>query len=334
MANSLTTWFGWASSSSILPGSTELPDIFPLSIKEADFVRTDVVNVYKKILVDVVERTQGMKPDTQNMLWDNCLQSESADGLISMLAKAMASKEDLFIVWEPALKLLRRANHAEAEQIKTDYKAQGKSGVGTFVSFKNYSRTDMVKLYSALEYATIGALNKNMNLSKAIQFKMNDLRASTGLTDSAQVSAQAKDIATGLANGKDCLLDGKDSIETATPDLESVERVMQFLNEKRSFYLGMPASYVTGQAAKGLGDSGEGDAKAVERGLKNYYFSILKPVLEAIFGEATSFKSHDFRLVTSAMEALRTFELIGEEMISAEDKKLIVRKLLDLPDEE
>ncbi len=325
---SLWSAFGFSSAGD----AGELPDIFPMPILKSDFIETDVINIYAKILTDVIERTQGISEQYQPALWDNCLVSESNDGLVTMISKAMAGKKDLFIVWNPALKLIRHADNKEQAQIKADYEKQGKSSVGTYVSFKNYKRTDMVKLYSGLEYCSISSLNKNMNLSTAIQFKMNDLRASVSLSDSSEVKAQAKTVATALGNGKNVLLDAKDVIETAKPEMDSVDSSMNFINQKRSFYLGMPASYITGVQPKGLGDSGEGDAKAIERGFKNYYFSIVKPVVESIFSVSTKFKSEDFRQLTSSLEALKTFEITSDEYLSKENKTLIINKQFGLDD--
>jgi hypothetical protein len=46
-------------------------------------------------------------------------------------------------------------------------------------------------------------------------------------------------------------------IETSNPDLTSVKEAINFINQKRSFYLGLPESYISGILAGGLGDSGE-----------------------------------------------------------------------------
>jgi hypothetical protein len=326
---SLTDWFGFR----IGATNTELPDIYPMSLLETDFVQTNTENIYIKILTDTFERTHGLAEDFQDALFDNCLQSEANKGLITLLACAMTKKSDLFLVYDRALKVLREADSAEREQIRTDYASRGESKVGIFISFRNYRRSDMIKLYSALEYCTISSLNKSSRLSTAIQVKMSDLRGSVSLSDSSEVKSQAKSIACALAQGKDVLLDAKDTIETAVPDLTSVQTAIEFITQKKCFYLGLPASYLTGQQPKGLGDSGEGDAKAVERGLKNYYFSIVKPVLTALFGATTNFKSQDFRQIESAMNALKTFSLVGDELISEENMTMIINKLLDLDDD-
>lgn len=328
MSNPLATFFGFTISRA--SGSAYLPDIYPLPLASNIFVDTDIQTTYSKVLIDVVERTEGIPEKFLPMLWDNCVQSETSDGLISLLAKALAKKEDLCFVVKQDLGTVRKATGQEMIEIKADYAKSGKSTKGVYVSFRNNLKADMFKFYSQIEYCVIGGLYKTMNLSKAIQIKVSELRASVSLADSAKAKEQALEMAEALALGKDILLDAKDVVETGKPDITPIKEAVAFLDAKRCHYLGMPMSYVTGEAPKGLGDSGEGDAKAVERGLKSYYFSIIKPVLEAAFNIKTTFKSQDFRQLVTAMEALRTFELVDEQYISKENKLLVVNTLLGL----
>lgn len=326
--STLATLFGWATTSN---KKQELPSLFPLSIAQTDFISIDVSNIYSKILTDVIERTEGISDELAPSLWDNCLQSENSEGLVTMLARSMVDKKDLFLVFDKSVNLLRKATNDESTRIRADYTAHGSSEIGTFVSFRNYKKTDMIKLYSMLEYCAIASLNKNMNLSKAVQIKMSDLRGSVASIDSADVEAQALELAKALAAGKDVLVDVKDAIETATPELTATEKSMFFINERRSFYLGLPSSYVTGEAPAGLGDSGEGDAKAIERGLKSYYFSIVKPVIESVWGIKTSFRSDDFRMISTSLQVLQAFELVSDEYISADNKLRLINKLFGFP---
>lgn len=324
----ISEWFGWGSSQP----SDELPEIFPISVTQELFIKTDVINIFSKILTDVIERVHGLSDDQRALLWDNCVKSNSSDGLITLLSKAMTDKQDLFLVYDKALPVLRLATSEESQKIRSDYEKQNKSAVGVFVSFKNYLRSDMVKLYSAIEYCTVGSLYKSMNLSKAIQMKMSDLRASTGLNDSTEVKRQALLIAQGLSRGRDVLVDAKDIIETLSPDLKAVDSSMILINQKRSFYLGLPESYISGEQTGGLGTTGENDTKAIERGLKNYFESIIKPVLHAVFDINPTYKSQDFRQIENAMDVLKTFSLTDDTLVSAENKLLIVNRLLDLPE--
>jgi hypothetical protein len=270
---SLSQYFGWHSNTV----SDELPDIFPIDITRTNFVQADTLAIYYKILADVFERTHGIPEKAMPLLWDNCLQSETNKGLVTLLAEAMTDKKDLFLVYDKSLGTLRLATSDEQRQIREDYKNRAESKIGVYVSFSKYTRTDMVRLYSALEYATVAGMYKTANLSKAIQIKIEALRSSVGLNDSAIARAQAATVAKSLGAGRDVVLDAKDIIETALPQTKPASDSMNLFNQKRAFYLGLPASYITGEAPAGLGDSGLAEARAIDRGLKIYYFSIVKP---------------------------------------------------------
>lgn len=311
--------------------SEELPEIFPLAISQSDFVTTDIVAIYSKILTDVLERTHGLKEDQIPLMWDSCVKSSSADGLVTMLAKAMADKKELFLVLDAGV--IRVATSDEAATIKADYAKQAKSATGIFISFQSFKKSDMVKFYIAVQYATVGSLYKSMNLAKAIQLKLNDLRASTSLVDKDEVKTQAQAIARGLRMGHDILLDAKDEVTTAVPDLSAVKESIEFTVKKLSFYLGLPDSYLIGEQTSGMGTTGENDMRAVERGLKAYFFSIMKPVLEALFSVKLEYKSQDVRQILGSMEVIKTLSLVDDSLVSHENKTKLVNQLLGLPED-
>lgn len=325
MSNPILSIFGWNVSSNV---STELPVLYRMGIEADEFLRTDIRNIYQKILTDTLERTQGIPEKFQPLLWDNCLQSESSSGLVNLLAEAMESKADLAMIVNKSLGTIRKATSEERQKIDADYKANGKSPIGVFVSFRNYDKTDMIRLYSALEYCVIASLNKTLNLAKSVQFKMSEMRGTVNLKDSKDVVEQGISIATQLAAGKDVMLDKEDEIVTATPDVTAIKEGMAFIDSKRSFYLGMPISYINGEQTTGIGSTGEADAKATDRGLKSYFFSIIKPVVEAVFECSVSFKSQDITQIDAALNALKVFDLVGENFLSAENKLLVINKLL------
>ena len=308
-----------------------LPQIMPLSIRDKDFIQLDCETIYKRILTDVLERTDGLSEDEQDLLWDNCLANEKANGLVSLLAKAMVNRSELFLVYNPGLKILRKAELAEVTQIRADYLEKGESTAGVFISFKEFMQADMMKLYSALEHCGVASFWKSMNLSKALQIKIKELRSSTGFTDSADIKAQAVEIAKALASGLDIYIDADDVLELLKPDLTATTSAMDLIAQKRSFYLGLPASYITGESSKGIGDQGVGDAKKVEQGLKGYFFSIIKPVTKAIFNKSISFTTDDFDLIKSSMDVYKTFTLTDEEYVSKINKQKILNRMMGLP---
>jgi hypothetical protein len=327
-------WFNFAFRATAETCDSELPEIFPLALRCDVFTKADILQTYTKILADTLERTHGLSEDLSPLLWDSCVQTDAAEGLVTLLANAMSAQTELFLVYKPSVKVLRKADRQEEARIRQDYKQNGESAVGVFLSFKGYTRTEMLLIYSAFEYCVLGSLNKTLNVAKAVQLKINELRSSTALVDSEIAINQGKAIARALSNGRDVMIDAKDSIDTAKPDTSSTEKAIGFLDAKRAYILGLPLSYISGLQTGGIGSTGEADMRAVERGLKQYFVSIVRPVLKALFGVQTEFKSQDFREMNTALEVLKTFDLVSDENLSKEAKQEILARVFDLDPEE
>jgi hypothetical protein len=332
---------GWLSFLGGTEKAETLPDIFPIPIAQNDFIEIDVQNIFQRILLDTLERTDGIKDEQKPLLWDNCVASEKQDGLVTLLAKAISSKKELFVVYRPSIKVIGKATPEEEAKIREGYKTKAEpvsldaGGIGMYITFKNYLKSDLVRFYSALEYCAVGGLWKQANISKSVQIKINELRSSVSLGDSAAAKAQAKAMADGMAQGKDILADAKDVIESLAPDLTATNSTMDLIAKKQSYLLGLPASYFSGeQSATGLSDTGKSDAKAVDRGLKGYFFSIIKPVCDGLFEIKSEYAPEDTAELDSALKLLETFDRTSNEIIGLENKTKIANLAFGLDEDE
>lgn len=310
-----------------------MPTLYPIPIEELNFVSIDVETIFSRILMDVLERTEGVPEDKVKLLWDSCVKSASQDGLITLVAKAMTEKADLYLVYAKDVDLIRKADSAEQAQIEADYRLKNKSTVGFFITFKNMTLTEMIKFYSAIEYCTVGGLYKAQNLSNAIQIRVSMLRASLGNSDSERAIADGALIATGLKEGKSVLMDKDDVIDTAKPDLTATTSTMEFISKKKSFYLGLPTAWVEGVQKTGMSGTGDADAKAIDRGLKPYFYKIIKPIIDSIFTINVEFKPEDNDDIATANETLKAFEVTSSQFINDENKTKILNKLYALPED-
>ncbi len=217
--------------------SNEIANIFPLSLKATDFIRNDIISTYTKILTDTVDRTFGIPKQANQYLWDNVVEDGNNTGLVTMLAVSMCDQTDLFIVYKPSIQVIRKATRDEENQIRADYKKDGKSSIGVFVSFKNYKRTTMLKIWSEFEYCLLAGMNKQLNLSQAMQIKINDMRASVSLQDSQVAIDQAQSIALALKNGNDVMIDKNDEIAVLNVNMDASQKAMDFLATKKAWIL-------------------------------------------------------------------------------------------------
>lgn len=323
-------WFDFLNPKTANNSNNEIEALFPLSIKCAEFIKNDILSTYQKILTDTVDRTFGIPKKAEQYLWDNVIEGENSEGLITMLATAMTEKKDLYIVFKQSIGVIRKATFEEQAIIKVDYEKDSKSSTGIFVSFKHYRRTEMLRIWSEFEWCLLGGMNKQLHLSQAVQIKIDQMRSSVSLQDADVAIAQARGIASALRRGNEIMIDKADEISMLAVNMDASKSSMEFLATKKSWILSLPASYLSGEQTAGIGSTGENDSRAIEAGLKQYFLTIIKPVCDLLFDVDCKFKSRDFRNITSALEVLKTFDLVSDENLSQESKQEIIARVFDL----
>lgn len=314
--------------------SIELENLFPFPMGCDDFVDLDVEVIYERILTDVLERSDKVPEHLVPLLWDNCVMSDKPEGLVTLLVQAMVRKQRLFLVYDRSVDVVYKADPQEQVAIERGFKERGHwkegSKTGAFISFEKRRIVDLVRLYSGLEYAALGSFWKSMNLSKAIQLKVDQLRASVANHDSEVVIAQARTVAAGLGQGRPVLVDSKDVIDTAKPDMTATNSALEMINQRRSFYLKLPASYLIGVMKGSLSDTGTADSRAVDRGLRTYFYSIIKPLFKVLFEIDLRYVPDETSQLSAGLDAVRTFEIISDDLVSMPEKRQILARLFGL----
>jgi hypothetical protein len=156
------------------------------------------------------------------------------------------------------------------------------------------------------------------------------MRKTIGLTESDPVKQQAADIANALIDGRPAVLDAKDMVDLLVTDTAPLDSIALDLQAEISLILGLPISWVAGKQKVGLGDSGDADARSIERGLEPYFWESIHPAFSLLFGINLKFKSENYQNVSQGLEALKTMELVSDDYISKDNKILLVSKLLDV----
>jgi hypothetical protein len=309
--------------------SYSVKELYALSVAVDKFVTADLRATFTKILTDVAERSHGIKDKQWKLLFDSCIVTDVPNGLISLVVDAIIYKKDLFLVYKKGENVLRRATPLEERDIK-DKSKTGDLSAGVWVSFKNYDKVDILRTYTEIEFCVMQSLYKSVNLARAIQIKIKEMRSSVSLEDSSVAIAQARGIGEALREGDEVLIDEGDKIETSKIDIEPAKQTIMFLDGKRSFHLSLPQAYVNGTMTVGIGSTGEADAKAIDRGLKQYFLSIFQPIVEAVFDVDLTFRSEDTNQIRTAVEVHKSIELTTDELLSRETKQEIVAQLYDV----
>lgn len=313
------------------PSDCSINEIFPFPISEMTYVKDDVRTILKRIITDTIERSQGISDKALKTLNDKVV-GVNTDGLISILVDAIYNKSEVVIFYDRSIDVLKIADSKQAAKIREDYKkVGGESPDGIILNFKNFDMVNMLKVYSAIEYNSICSLFKVVNLSRALQVKISKMRESVALKDSKKFIEDARAIAIALSKGQGVVVDKEDEITVPQVDFAPTEKALKFCATKKAEITGMPSSYITGLQSDGLSSTGEGDDKAIEKGLRYYFFLIIKPVFKELFGDDLKFRSNNKEAVMASLEALKVFELIdNESLITLVEKRGVIENLLEL----
>ncbi len=286
-----------------------------------DFSNWFAIEFYRKLLTDCYGRAAGIKDKDQAVYWDSVVSTQSARGLISLLATAMAEqKSRLYLV--RVLDVVREADSSEQAAIDAD--PSGASGV--CLNFDKFYQATVLKQLAALLFYVLKNSGTGLQLSQAVLIKISNLRENLANLNAQGPIMQARAVAAALKDeGRGVLMDAADAVEVPPYDPEPMERSLDVLFGLISMVTGMPQSYVNGIIHSGLSNTGTADELAVERGLLYYFNSIFKPVSDKLLNANITFKTSNWRKFAEVANLLPVLE--ATDVIPQEYKDKLIKEL-------
>ena len=306
---------------------TEIEISFPLQIDENKFIEWYVKLIYDRILFDCRDKSAGIKEKYDNIFYDSYVVSQMPQGLISLIVDAMYSKQILHLVYKT--EVVSKATQEEKDAIDAAIKSGKPLKNAVAIDFRNFTNTDLLKVYAGMLYKALETSNTGMNMSQSVILKMKDYRGTISVATSGDAAKQGRAISRGVKRGKGVLIDAGDTLELPTFDISTTEKSVIFINGMTANALGLPLSYINGALTTGISTTGEADEIAVQRGLVRFFYSIFKPIFDGLTGEKIKFKFSNWRLLQSAAELIKTLEMISEDTVTAEVKQKVIANIFD-----
>lgn len=310
--------------------TSTLPVLWDVQLRASLYTEIQLRSIYARILSEVFARSYKI-PDAFRSLLRDSMEGGGQRGLIEHIVCAMANQSELILKYEAGI--LHVPEYNERRKIIDEWKRVNKPQQTLYLSFQNYHKTTMLRQYLLHKYLLLCTQHKALNLSASLLIKIADLRKSVALNDSTPAKDQAREIAQALLDGAPALLDVEDMIELPKPDMSVLKEVAEDVHSEISLILGLPISWVAGIQKTGLGDSGDADARAIERGLEPYFWESAYPSFRLLFDNTLRFKTEDYRNVSQALEAMRTFQLDDGQLLPKELQQRILYQLLDIQEE-
>ncbi|MDR0676924.1 MAG: hypothetical protein LBF97_07820, partial [Elusimicrobiota bacterium] len=186
-----------------------------------------------------------------------------------------------------------------------------------YFDFRNFQKTDILKEYARKIYEILEDLDKNLKLSKVIQYKGKNLRELISKREAQDIINQVKAVIEGMKNGKSILIDREDELLNIKVEVEATEKNINSINQMIARTVKLPLSYINGKLTTGISTTGESDELAIDRGIKYYFASIWKPIIKELFGDEISYRVNNWRrleAISSLLPILETTTLIDEKI--------------------
>lgn len=308
---------------------TDLPAPYRLTVDEAAFLHFKVKWLYEKILKRCYALSAGLDDDKARALFDSVELGGATVGLIGLVARALTDKTELILVNDAGI--VRVAEFNEAEEIKKDYAARGRSEKGVYLNFAKYTLTDILKCYMSLIFEILKAERVNVGLAQALQVKINRMRETISTSNADDPMKQAKNIVDALKGGKSVAIDAGDVIQTTDLQTQAVKDALLMVYGMLASDLGVSLSFVCGELTSGLSVSGEANANFDESGIRDFFITVFKPIVDKLFGVSLRFKTDNWRKVREYAQILPYIE--SSALLSDEQKEQLAAELMGVGEE-
>lgn len=308
---------------------TDLPAPYRLTVDEAAFLNFKVKWLYEKILKRCYALSSGLDDDKARALFDSVELGDATVGMIGLVARALTDKTELILVNDAGI--VRVAEFDEAEEIKKDYAARGRSEKGVYLNFAKYTLTDILKCYMELIFEILKAERVNVGLAQALQVKINRMRETISTSNADDPMKQAKNIVDALKGGKSVAIDAGDVIQTTDLQAQAVKDALLMVYGMLASDLGVSLSFVCGELTSGLSVSGEANANFDESGIRDFFITVFKPIVEKLFGVSLRFKTDNWRKVREYAQILPYIE--SSALLTDEQKEQLAVELMGVGEE-
>lgn len=295
---------------------TDLVNPYELEVEREKFVKFQTSLLFQKILKRCYAKSTGLSPEEARNLWDSVELSNAQYGTITLIADAMTGRKELILVNDSGI--VRVATTEEAEEIKKAYESGNTSKKSVYMNFQKYTLSKIIEIYMSLIYDIMGGAKTNLGLAKSLQMKLSDLRKTVSASSAEDVKAQAEAIAKALKDGKSVAVDAGDTIETTQLQTQQITDGLKLVYGCLASLLGVSTSFICGELTSGMAVTGEADVNANEDGIKDFFYSVFKPVHEKLFAKKIEFKTDNWRKIK---EFAQVIPYIESSMYASEEQK-------------
>lgn len=160
------------------------------------------------------------------------------------------------------------------------------------LDFREFMESEIVGLLFETLSFTLQGVSNGVTLGQAAVLKLHKLSEMiANEQNTAPITAQIKQLNDSIRAGKLGVIDGESSLEFVEYDVEPSTKASDLVFSMIVTLTGVPASYIYGFVAGGLGDQAEGDERRLNSAIRRYFDNIVSGVLWATYAKPFRYKT-------------------------------------------
>lgn len=184
------------------------------------------------------------------------------------------------------------------------------------LDFREFAESEVVGLlFETLSFSLQGMAN-GVTLGQAAILRIHEL---SQMIDNEQniepIKTQLVQLNESIRMGRPGVIDAKSSVDFVSYDATPAGTAVDLVFSMIVTLTGVPASYIYGFVAGGLGDQAEGDERRLNSAIRRYFDNVVSGVLWAVYGKAFRYKAiiADVAAAVELFTFIETTSLLTEE---------------------
>lgn len=271
---------------------------------------------YAKIMTEAANRASlppGVDKEPYTLtVYDSV--SPAKKGLVSVLVEGMVKRNKRFFRIDKTKRgdlLFVQAygsdSHDEAGNVKPGIME---------LDFSGFRESEILALLFEVLGLVTQAVGNATAISQAAVIKIHELSQMIANEQNLDpLTAQLRQLNDAISKGRAGVIDAESSIEFPKVDTKPGSEAAGFIYSMIGTVTGIPASYLFGEVAGGLGDQATGDEKRLNAAIRRYFHSILSGALYAAWGKTFQYKTliDDLPSLVELFTWLETTTMITDE---------------------
>lgn len=303
---------------------------FLVSLGASDFVTYSNINFWRKIIMRTFNRTNYTDEDnkiTMAMIgsFDS---SESEKGVITSIVEGMCGQvQSVGLKYDKPTGVVNKMTY---DEIKKYVAAKVKPANQIVLDFSNFNLSKVSKMYFYLIHYVNQIKSTQWGIAGSLIIKLNGMRdkAKSGYYD---VTKDINLIVEAIKASRAGALDGGDSIGGVDSlHVDVINSATETVYKDMAASLDLPMSLVSMIATTGASVIGDADANQEADALESYYWSVMFPVMNKLFGVKSTYRYEKWRALESKARAANMISVL--DVLTPEAKARMVADIFEIDD--